>query len=175
RLGGPPDETVALVAGGDPDELTRHVRAEVEFLAPALTGPLRIGLSESVRGVDDLVGGLAAARAVAATVAEIGVAGPDRLASHTLLLAAVPIQLRSSYRERVLGPLLEHDRMHRTQLVRTLTAYLDCSGSWAKCAAMMHVHVNTLRYRMERIEALTGRDLRELADQADLLLALHLG
>jgi DNA-binding PucR family transcriptional regulator len=38
----------------------------------------------------------------------------------------------------------------------------------------MHLHVNTVRYRIERIEALTGRDLRRLADQADLLLALQL-
>jgi DNA-binding PucR family transcriptional regulator len=102
------------------------------------------------------------------------VAGPDRLASHALLLAAVPDQLRDAYRERVLGPLLEHDRRHRTELVRTLAAYLDCSGSWSRCAEAMHLHVNTLRYRIERIEALTGRDLRHLPDQADLLLALHL-
>jgi len=38
----------------------------------------------------------------------------------------------------------------------------------------MHLHVNTLRYRVERIEALTGRDLRRLEDQADLMLALRL-
>ena len=37
----------------------------------------------------------------------------------------------------------------------------------------MHVHVNTLRYRIEKIEALTGRDLRHLPDQVDLLLALQ--
>jgi DNA-binding PucR family transcriptional regulator len=69
--------------------------------------------------------------------------------------------------------LLEHDRAHRTDLVATLATYLECSGSWARCAERMHVHVNTLRYRIERIEALTGRDLRRLEDQADLLLALQ--
>ena len=72
----------------------------------------------------------------------------------------------------MLGPLLEHDRAHRTDLVRTLAAYLECSGSWSRCAARMHLHVNTLRYRIEKIEALTGRDLRRLPDQVDLLLAL---
>jgi DNA-binding PucR family transcriptional regulator len=102
------------------------------------------------------------------------VGGPDRLASHALLLAAVPAALRRAYRARVLGPLLEHDRRHRSDLIGTLTVYLDCSGSWSACAARMHVHVNTLRYRIERIEALTGRNLRRLADQTDLLLALRL-
>jgi hypothetical protein len=173
RLGGSPDDAVALVAGADPAELAPAVRAVVEFLSPGLTGDLRVGVSDRVRGGDGLSAGVAAARAVAATVDGIGVAGPERLSSHALLLAAVPPRLRATYRERVLGPLLEHDRLHRTELVRTLAAYLECSGSWSRCASLMHVHVNTLRYRIERIEALTGRDLRHLADQADLLLALN--
>ena len=78
-----------------------------------------------------------------------------------------------AYRTRLSGPLLEHDRRHRTDLVSTLKAYLDCSGSWSRCAARMHVHVNTSRYRIERIEELTGKDLRRLEDQTDLLLALR--
>jgi DNA-binding PucR family transcriptional regulator len=36
------------------------------------------------------------------------------------------------------------------------------------------VHVNSLRYRIRRVEELTGRDLGSLADQAALLLALRL-
>ena len=56
----------------------------------------------------------------------------------------------------------------------TLAAYLACSGSWSRCADTMHLHVNTVRYRIERIEAMTGRDLRRLDDQVDLLLALRL-
>jgi DNA-binding PucR family transcriptional regulator len=173
RMGGGPDEAVALVTGLEPVEITAPVRDQVSALSPALT-ELTVGVSDRVRGAEALVAALAAARAVAATVGPLGVAGPDRLSSHALLLAAVPPPLRATYRERVLGPLLAHDRRHRTELVRTLGAYLECSGSWSRCAALMHVHVNTLRYRIERIEALTGRDLRELADQTDLLLALHL-
>ncbi len=163
------------MAGGEPASLAARVHDVLDLLSPALsTGP-RVGVSDLARGGDGLLSGLAAARAVAATLASAGVAGPDQLCSHTLLLAAVPPRLREAYRDRVLGPLLEHDRVHRTELVRTLAAYLECSGSWSKCAARMHLHVNTLRYRMERIAALTGRDLRDLTDQADLLLALHAG
>jgi hypothetical protein len=172
RLGGPADDGIAVVAEFEPAQLTARLHDTAEFLAPGIAGELRIGVSDTVRGGDGLLAGLAAARAVAATVARIGVAGPERLSSSVLLLAAVPPRLRATYRERVLGTLLEHDRVHRTELVRTLSVYLACSGSWSRCAAMMHVHVNTLRYRIERIEALTGRDLRNLADQVDLLLAL---
>jgi DNA-binding PucR family transcriptional regulator len=44
---------------------------------------------------------------------------------------------------------------------------------WNRCAAQLHVHVNTLRYRIRRIEQLTGRDLGTLENRVDLFLALR--
>jgi hypothetical protein len=170
-------DVVAVVPADDTAALLAHVRATVDFLARGLgPQPLRIGLSDPVSGGAGLLGAVAEARAAAAIAdpRPHTVTGPDRLSSHALLLAAVPAELRQAYRGRVLGPLLEHDRVHHTELVATLAAYLECSGSWSRCAAAMHLHVNTVRYRIERIEALTGRDLRRLADQTDLLLALQL-
>ena len=70
--------------------------------------------------------------------------------------------------------MLDYDRAHGTGLVRTLRVFLDCSGSWTKAADTMFVHVNSLRYRIRRVEELTGRDLSSLADQAALLIALRL-
>jgi sugar diacid utilization regulator len=170
------DEVFAVVSTDDPASVVSSVREAVAFVAPAL-GPhaLQVGVSDAVRGADGLHVAVDEARA-AGRAADGGphrVGGPDRLSSHGLLLAAVPDDLRRAFRKRVLGPLLEHDRRHRTDLVSTLQAYLDCSGSWSRCAARLHVHVNTLRYRIERIEELTGKDLRRLEDQTDLLLALR--
>jgi hypothetical protein len=91
-----------------------------------------------------------------------------------LLLAAVPGEARRAFRASLLSPVLDYDREHGTELVRTLRVYLDCSGSWTKAADAMFVHVNSLRYRIRRVEELTGRDLGSLADQAALLLALRL-
>ncbi|HEX6871165.1 MAG TPA: PucR family transcriptional regulator [Micromonosporaceae bacterium] len=169
-----------LVSGGEASELVSRIRDVVENLVDG-PEPLRIGVSDPVAGGDGLLAGVAEAAAVAAAAAggpglagRPSVAGPELLSSPALLLASVPAEVRHSYAQRVLGPLLAHDRAHRTQFTRTLAAYLDCSGSWSRCAAQLHVHVNTLRYRIERIEALTGRDLRRLADQAALLLALRL-
>jgi hypothetical protein len=92
-----------------------------------------------------------------------------------LLLAAVPGEARRAFRASLLAPLLDYDREHGTELVRTLRVFLDCSGSWTKAADAIFVHVNSLRYRIRRVEELTGRDLGSLADQAALLLALQLG
>ena len=79
-----------------------------------------------------------------------------------------------SFRERLLGPLLAYDDRHRAELLPTLREFLACSGSWNTCAAKMYVHVNTVRYRIRRIEELTGRDLSCLDDQVDFFLALRI-
>lgn len=167
---------LGVVAVADGPRLADRLAAALSALAPGLgPEPLRVGVSDAVTGGPGLLGAAAEARAVAGVSAMPHiVTGPDRLASHELLLAAVPPELRRAYRGRVLGPLIDHDRAHRTDLVQTLATYLDCSGSWSRCAERMHLHVNTVRYRIERIEALTGRDLRRLEDQVDLLVALRL-
>ena len=58
----------------------------------------------------------------------------------------------------LLTPLLAYDRDHGTELVSTLQVFLACSGSWSKAAEAMFIHVNSLRYRIRRIQELTGRD-----------------
>ena len=98
----------------------------------------------------------------------------DEVTSHELLLATVPASVLRSFRERLLGPLLAYDDQHRAELLPTLREFLACSGSWNVCAARMYVHVNTVRYRIRRIEELTGRDLSRLDDQVDFFLALRI-
>ncbi|MBF4462132.1 MULTISPECIES: PucR family transcriptional regulator [unclassified Rathayibacter] len=90
------------------------------------------------------------------------------------LLSAVPDHLRTVFVELVLGPLAEHDARYNSQLVATLTAFLDCGGSWVRTAEQTHLHLNTVRYRIARVEELTQRDLSDTADRADLFLALRL-
>jgi hypothetical protein len=91
-----------------------------------------------------------------------------------LLLATVPGSVLRSFRQRMLGPLVAYDQRHRAELLPTLREFLACSGSWNVCATTMYVHVNTVRYRIRRIEELTGRDLSSLDDQVDFFLALRI-
>ena len=101
-------------------------------------------------------------------------AGPEA-ALHELLLASVPASLLRSFSDRLLGPLQQYDDRHNAELVSTLRSFLACDGSWSACASLMYLHVNTVRYRISRVEALTGRDLSALADRVDFFLALHSG
>jgi DNA-binding PucR family transcriptional regulator len=68
--------------------------------------------------------------------------------------------------------VLDYDVAHRSELVRTLEVFLHHSGSWSQAAAELHLHVNTLRYRIGRVAELTGRDLSSFPDRVDLYLAL---
>jgi DNA-binding PucR family transcriptional regulator len=95
------------------------------------------------------------------------------LDSHERLLASVPTPVLRSFTERLLGPLADYDARHNAELLPTLRSFLACDGSWSACASRMYVHVNTVRYRIGRIEALTGRDLSALADRVDFFLALR--
>ena len=93
--------------------------------------------------------------------------------SHELLLASVAAPVLRTFRDRLLGQVTEYDKRHHAELLTTLRAFLDCDGSWNACASKLYVHVNTVRYRIGRIEELTGRDLSSLPDRVDFFLALR--
>ena len=129
----------------------------------------------TVAGIGRALAQARQARRVAALLGSgVRVVDAAGLGSVELLLATAPGEARRAFQASLLSPLLDYDADHGTELVRTLRVFLDCSGSWTKAAEAMFVHVNSLRYRMRRVEELTGRDLGSLADQAALLLALRL-
>jgi len=75
--------------------------------------------------------------------------------------------------DRVLGPVIAYDEEHATDLVHSLAVFLEHNRSWQRSAELLHVHKQTLVYRMHRIEELTGRDLRDTADVVEFWLALR--
>ncbi|MFD9461894.1 PucR family transcriptional regulator [Streptomyces sp. NPDC060027] len=141
-------------------------------------GRLTLGVSAAVHSAEGLRGALEEARharrVAAARPGRVCAAGHQELASHVLLLPFVPDDVRRAFTARLLDPLREYDRRHRAELIPTLEAFLDCDGSWTRCAARLHLHVNTLRYRVGRIEQLTSRDLSRLEDKLDFFLALRM-
>ncbi|MFF0222030.1 PucR family transcriptional regulator [Streptomyces sp. NPDC004629] len=141
-------------------------------------GRVTLGVSAAVHSAEGLRGALEEARharrVAAARSGRVCAAGHQELASHVLLLPFVPDDVRRAFTARLLDPLRDYDRRHRAELIPTLEAFLDCDGSWTRCAARLHLHVNTLRYRVGRIEQLTGRDLSRLEDKLDFFLALRM-
>jgi sugar diacid utilization regulator len=70
-----------------------------------------------------------------------------------------------------LGALLAYDEQHRTDLVSTLAAYLDCGGSYDETAGALAVHRSTLRYRLQRIREVSGHDLADPEQRLSLHVA----
>ncbi|NUU24304.1 MAG: PucR family transcriptional regulator, partial [Streptomycetaceae bacterium] len=170
---------VALVP--DPaDDVAAELRTRLAGLEGAAGEGIRLslGVSAPVTRVDALRGALEeawhAVRIAERREGAFQVVGHSELASHVALLAAAPESVRRGFRDRLLSPLSAYDARHQADLVTTLEAFLDCDGSWTRCAARLHVHVNTLRYRIGRIEELTNRDLSRLEDKVDFFLALRL-
>ncbi|MFI6762014.1 PucR family transcriptional regulator [Micromonospora sp. NPDC050417] len=189
----PATERVAVTDAGLPDTVlailavtpaqapyaVETIRAGVAAYAPGLGGGrLAVGVSGPAAGPGALGGAVEEARHALRTAVARGertsVVGADELASHLLLLAGVPADTRRAFQRRLLAPLLAYDRTHNANLLRTLDSFLACGGSWTRCAALLHLHVNTLRYRIGRIEQLTGRDLSRFEDRVDFFLALRL-
>ncbi|WP_320784419.1 PucR family transcriptional regulator [Streptomyces sp. CRN 30] len=184
------DEAVALVPL--PAVSSEHDGSEAGVLADALLeavrdpltagldgdGRVTVGVSAAVHSAEGLRGALEEARharrVAAARPGRVCAAGHQELASHVLLLPFVPDDVRRAFTARLLDPLRDYDRRHRAELIPTLEAFLDSDGSWTRCAARLHLHVNTLRYRVGRIEQLTGRDLSRLEDKLDFFLALRM-
>jgi purine catabolism regulator len=84
-----------------------------------------------------------------------------------LLSAADPVELRARV-DFILDPLRDHP-----QLLETLAAYLAADQNVNTAAGALHIHPNSLRYRLGRVEELLGRSLRSPATMADLYVALR--
>ncbi|MGW1668700.1 PucR family transcriptional regulator [Streptomyces sp. NPDC002324] len=184
------EEAIALVplpavsSGPDGPEPGIHADTLLTAVRDPLTagldddGRLTLGVSAAVHSAEGLRGALEEARharrVAAARSGRVCAAGHQELASHVLLLPFVPDDVRRAFTARLLDPLRDYDRRHRAELIPTLEAFLECDGSWTRCAARLHLHVNTLRYRVGRIEQLTSRDLSRLEDKLDFFLALRM-
>jgi DNA-binding PucR family transcriptional regulator len=95
------------------------------------------------------------------------------IGSHALLLALQDDHVLSTFHNTLLGPLVEHDARRHTELVRTLELFLESGCAYQSTAEALHVHVNTLRGRLGRIEELTGRSLSDMETRVDFFIALR--
>ncbi|WP_455358783.1 helix-turn-helix domain-containing protein [Streptomyces sp. SYSU K21746] len=80
----------------------------------------------------------------------------------------------AGYVQKTLGPVLAYDAERGTDLTGTLDAYFAQSGSLTKTKTALHVHVNTVVQRLDRIARLLGQDWNTPARALELQLALRL-
>lgn len=109
-----------------------------------------------------------AARAAAAVTPHTA-----RYGDATPLLGVSGIHDATALVTRVLGALIEYERVHKTKLLETLEAFLDNQRSWQKTADALHVHRQTVLYRIHKAEEITGHNVTDTRDIAELWLAFQ--
>ena len=95
------------------------------------------------------------------------------LGAFTLLLSISDDEALKLYCESVLGPIEQGDAEYGGELLRSLEAFIEQNGQWERAARELYCHRHTLRYRIRRVEQLTGRDLSSARDRIEFWLALR--
>jgi len=70
--------------------------------------------------------------------------------------------------------LIAHAQNHNAELVETLGAFFTCHGNLSQTATALHIHRNTLTYRLQRISGITRLDLNDADARFSLQLGLQL-
>lgn len=167
------------VEEGDTDE---RIKRSAESLAeqlkkqPGLNGSLRVGigreheagmtgLRESFREAQQsiLLGSVMKKQGTVIHYNDLGI--------YRLLAQFRDTAEMSSFFHETAGKLFDHDRNSDLQLVKTLRLYFQHDEKLTETAAALYLHVNTLKYRLRRIEKLTGYSLQ----QSEGKLMLHIG
>ncbi|TME44277.1 MAG: hypothetical protein E6I56_12740 [Chloroflexi bacterium] len=97
----------------------------------------------------------------------------DRLGVYRLLAQIDDRTGLEAFAGRMLEPLVAYDKTRGTPLLKTLEVYLQRHGNLRQSARDLHIHLNTLHYRLQRIASLIGADLKDADVRLDLLLALR--
>jgi purine catabolism regulator len=95
------------------------------------------------------------------------------LGAFQLLLSLQDDDALNSYCRSVLSPIEQGEGEYGDELVRSLDVFIEYNGHWEKAANALYCHRHTLRYRIRRIEQLTGRDFSNARDRIEFWLALR--
>ena len=101
------------------------------------------------------------------------VVATSELGPYALLLRASSRDDLETFARRTLQPLIQHDRGHG-ELLGTLRVFLEENRVQRRAAARCFVHVNTIVYRVRRIEELLGASLGDPSTVFDITLALRI-
>jgi PucR family transcriptional regulator, purine catabolism regulatory protein len=159
--------------GLDPIEIARRARAELQ----SNTGEVRASASRAAPTHSLRLSFHEARCALEAVRLQNGnapeVASHRDLGAFQLLLSLQDDDALVSYCRGVLGPIEAGEGDYGDELLRSLDAFIEHNGHWERAAAALYCHRHTLRYRIRRVEQLTGRDFSKARDRIEFWLALR--
>ncbi|HEX3976277.1 MAG TPA: PucR family transcriptional regulator ligand-binding domain-containing protein [Solirubrobacteraceae bacterium] len=184
--------TCGLVPGVEEDELFALAGRIAERLRTTTGAPLNIGVGRPVPGGDArrtfhearcAVEALAMGSDVSThngtpgngtrLATAPGVATYKDLGSFQLLLSLQDDEALRLFCDSILGPIEASEGHYGGELMRSLEAFIEENGQWERAARRLYCHRHTLRYRIRRVEELTGRNLSSARDRIEFWLALR--
>ena len=175
------DSIVVLASATRPNdldvgELARDLQSSLAGVGGA--GPVSVAVGDRCQRPNDYAPAFRLARESVELMQKLGrggaVVATSDLGPYALLLRASSRDDLEAFARRTLRPLIEYDRGHGGELLRTLRVFLEEDRVQRRAAARCFVHVNTVVYRVHRIEELLGVDLGDPSTVFDITLALRI-
>ncbi|AGS67893.1 helix-turn-helix domain-containing protein [Streptomyces collinus] len=172
--------TVLLLPLAAPDTATDLARRTARDLGTAVHQPVTVGASAPVTGLaahpDTVTAAYAEGRRCLDALHLLGRAGDGAAAEDFGFLGLLLAGERDvgAFVGRTIGPVVTYDERRGTELLRTLEAYFACGMSPARTKDALHVHVNTVAQRLERVGRLLGEDWQSPSRALEIQLALRL-
>ncbi|MFH8492912.1 helix-turn-helix domain-containing protein [Streptomyces coeruleorubidus] len=172
--------TVLLLPLGPGDTATELARRAARHLGTAVHAPVTVGASAPAESLatrpDAVATAYAEARRCLDALRLLGRSGDGAAAEDFGFLGLLLAGDRDihGFVDRTIGQVVAYDRRRGTELLRTLDAYFACGMSPARTKDELHVHVNTVAQRLERVGRLLGDDWQSPARTLEIQLALRL-
>jgi purine catabolism regulator len=168
----------ALIPGLPDDELFALAERVAERLQRELPDEqIRLGAGRAVKASEAKRSFHEARCAVEALSFGLGdgskIATYRDLGSFQLLLSLQDDEALKLFCDSILGEIEQSEGYYGGELMRSLEAFIEENGQWERAAKRLYCHRHTLRYRIRRVEELTGRNLGSARDRIEFWLALR--
>jgi sugar diacid utilization regulator len=163
-------------AAMDARRLAHACLARLAELFPA--AKVVIGIGGPCRDPREVARSYAQAQRTTATLRRLGRQGTvsafGDLGVLRLLLQVPDLAELRSFAADVLGKLAVHEQEHKSEYLTTLACYFRENNSPQRASRILHVHPNTVAYRVKRIEEITGLRLDNYTDRLIAQVALEI-
>jgi DNA-binding PucR family transcriptional regulator len=176
----------ALVPGAGDEELVALGERVIASAAAELPDGVRVGIGRTLPALEARRSFHEARCALEALALGVGSSegngsAPERhrvatykdLGSFQLLLSLQDDEALRLFCDSILGPIEASEGPYGGELMRSLEAFIEENGQWERAAKRLYCHRHTLRYRIRRVEELTGRNLGSARDRIEFWLALR--
>ncbi|HEX6454832.1 MAG TPA: helix-turn-helix domain-containing protein [Trebonia sp.] len=171
------DEVVVVAAASpDPRKLASACLARLSELFPG--AKVVIGIGGACADPEEIAGSYDQAHRTTQTLWRLRRTGVvsafEDLGIHRLLLQVPDLGELRAFAREVLGKLSEHEHEHKSEYLATLACYFRENNSPQRASRLLHVHPNTVAYRIKRIEEITGLRLDNYRDRLIAQVALEI-